>query len=288
VVATTPINPCPTRYSETAGESNSVINLMFLHYDSSELDQHSILLESHLSSDHTPLTVIISLSEEIVQMSKLILTPKSNQESKFIENVILKFKDLDTTSIKDIDKLERVIKQFSTIIDQAWTKNTKISKISKHSKQWWMEDCSHSLNNYRSSRSLKNWKKFKKIIKDTKRSFFNDKIQEVANKSRSLWELMNWIKKRKLPAIKAITHNGQPCLTFDSLWNALHNTFNTALNRQVDLNIINKIEHKLSQNWFPFSKEEFKSAISKCSNASAPGPDKLTWHHLKFIIKHAY
>ena len=136
MVATTPINPCPTRYSETAGESNSVINLMFLHYDSSELDQHSILLESRLSSDHTPLTVIISLSEEIVQMSKLILTPKSNQESKFIENVILKFKDLDTTSIKDIDKLERVIKQFSTIIDQAWTKNTKISKISKHSKQW--------------------------------------------------------------------------------------------------------------------------------------------------------
>ena len=129
-------NPCPTRYSEMAGESNSMIDLMFLCYNSSELDQHSILLESRLSSDHTPLTVIISLSEEIVQMSKLILTPKSNQESKFIENVILKFKDLDTTSIKDIDKLERVIKQFSTIIDQAWTKNTKISKISKHSKQW--------------------------------------------------------------------------------------------------------------------------------------------------------
>ena len=88
------------------------------------------------------------------------------------------------TSIKDINKLERVIKQFSMIIEQAWTKNAKKSKISKHSKQWWTEDCSHSLDNYRSSRSLKNWKKFKKIVKDTKRSFFDDKIQEVANKSR--------------------------------------------------------------------------------------------------------
>ena len=101
-----PTNPCPTRYSKMAGESNSMIDLMFLHYDSSELDQHFILPESRLSSDHAPLTVIIPLSKEIVQMSKLILTPKSNQESKFIKNVISKFKDLDTTSIKDIDKLE--------------------------------------------------------------------------------------------------------------------------------------------------------------------------------------
>jgi len=109
-----PINPCPTRYSKTAGESNSVINLMFLCYDSSELDQHSILLKSCLSSDHAPLTVIIPLSKEFVQTSKLILAPKSDQESQFIKVIISKFKDLDTTSIKDSDKLERVINVVDT------------------------------------------------------------------------------------------------------------------------------------------------------------------------------
>ena len=31
-------NPCSTRYSDTPGESNSVIDLMFLRFDSSELD----------------------------------------------------------------------------------------------------------------------------------------------------------------------------------------------------------------------------------------------------------
>ena len=36
--------------------------------------------------------------------------------------------------------------------------------------------------------------------------------------------------------------------------------------------------------WFPFSKEEFKQAISNCNNSSASGPDKLTWCHLKSII----
>ena len=96
---------------------------------------------------------------------------------------------------------------------------------------------------------------------------------------------MNWIKRRKLPAIKTITYEGQPCLTLDSLWNALHNTFNTAFNQQVDLNVINEIENKPSQNWSLFSKNEFRLAISKYSDSLAPGPDKLTWYHLKFIIK---
>ena len=37
--------------------------------------------------------------------------------------------------------------------------------------------------------------------------------------------------------------------------------------------------------WAPFSKEEFKQVITKCSDSSAPGPDKLLWWHLKFITK---
>ena len=37
--------------------------------------------------------------------------------------------------------------------------------------------------------------------------------------------------------------------------------------------------------WELFSKEEFRQAINKCNNLSAPGPDKLTWHYLKSILK---
>ena len=52
-----------------------------------------------------------------------------------------------------------------------------------------------------------------------------------------------------------------------------------------NISILNKVEHKLSQRWSPFSRTEFKSAISKCNDSSAPGPDKLIWHYLKLIIK---
>jgi len=100
----------------------------------------------------------------------------------------------------------------------------------------------------------------------------------------SPWELMNWVKKRRLPATEAIKFNGSPCLSLESLWNALHKSFNNALHHQIDINILNKIENKPGQPWSPFSSHEFKSALIKCSDSSAPGPNKMSWCHWKLIF----
>ena len=88
---------------------------------------------------------------------------------------------------------------------------------------------------------------------------------------------MNWINKYKLPATKAIKYEGQPCLTPESLWNALHATFNSVLYYQVNTEVLNELRSKPTINWIPFSKEEFKQALIKYNNSSALGPDKLTW-----------
>ena len=95
---------------------------------------------------------------------------------------------------------------------------------------------------------------------------------------------MNWINKRKLPTTKAIKYEGQPYLTLENLWGALHTTFNIALYWQVDTEIFNKLSPKPTIVWAPFSKEEFRQALVKYNNSSAPGPDKLTWKHLKIIL----
>ena len=112
-----PTNPCPTRYSDTAGESNSVIDLMFLQNGLSKLDNHFILPDSCLSSDHAPLSIDIPIFKEIINTSKLTITPKSEQETKFIKDVISNFKMLDTSNIEDIVKLEQVVNQLGLIID---------------------------------------------------------------------------------------------------------------------------------------------------------------------------
>jgi len=225
-----PTNPYPTRYSDTAGDMNSVLDLMFLHSGSSELDSHCILPENRFSLDHALLSIEIPIIEEVVQSSKFTILPKSNQEKAFIDEVISNFKSLNTSNIDDDVKVDFVINQLGCIINQAWKNNAKKSRISKHFKQWWSDECSRALNNYRNSRSLENWKNFKRVIKNVKRSYFDDKIQEIANKRKGPWELTNWINRRKLPATEAIKHNGQLCLSPESLWDALHSTFNTAQN----------------------------------------------------------
>jgi len=101
-----PTNPGPTRFSDTAGESNSVIDLMFLRHGSVELDRHTILSDSRLSSDHAPLSVNIPIFEEIIQSSKFTIPPKSDQEMEFIKDIISNFKSLDTTNIDDSEKLK--------------------------------------------------------------------------------------------------------------------------------------------------------------------------------------
>jgi len=116
-----------------------------------------------------------------------------------------------------------------------------------------------------------------RVVKNIKRLYFDDKIQEISNKRKGPWELTNWINRRKLPATEAIKHNGQPCLSPESLWDVLHSTFNTAQNCQMNIEILNEIDHKSMTQWAPFTKEELKQAIVKCNNFSAPGPDKLSW-----------
>jgi len=76
-----------------------------------------------------------------------------------------------------------------------------------------------ALETYRSSWLLNDWKNFKRIVKISKYEFFDSKI---LNKRKGLWELMNWVKKKKLSVVEAIKYNGNLCLKIEDLWQALH------------------------------------------------------------------
>ena len=279
-----PTNSVPTRYLDNDQSSNLVIDLIFLRYSSEELDNHTIYPEQRLSSDHTSLTITIPIKEQHTHNRKHSITQDSMEEKLFIKDTIKDISTINTSNLSDIKSLENVIDSFTIAIKKAWEKNSKIINISRHSKSWCDINCSRDLEIYRSTRSLANWKQFKKIVKYTKCSFFDQKIQEISNKTRRPQKLMNQIKKRNLPAVKAIKYNNRLCLEINNLWHTLYSTFNLAQDCHVNIKVLNEISDKSPKEWPPFSKEEFTKAIAKCNNLSASRPNKLSQSHLKCII----
>ena len=192
---------------------------------------------------------------------------------------------MNTTSIQDTESLEEVVQHLVTKIEDIWLKHSKTVNITRHSKAWWNEDCHHMLNKYQQTCSLENWKDFKTTVKKSKCTFFDDKIDKIMNKKCSPWELINWVNKCKLSVVEAIQYEGCPCIKLEDLWNALHSSFNSAQAQEVDIYFLNKIPDKTTTEWNPFSKKELIDAIKKCNNSCTPGPDKLTWSHVKSIIR---
>jgi len=96
---------------------------------------------------------------------------------------------------------------------------------------------------------------------------------------------MNWVNKRKLPAIKVIKYNDQLCLEINELWHASHLSFNMAQHCYINEDILNEIVQSLKSIWDSFLEEIFTSTITKCNNSSTSGPDKLSWRYLKHILK---
>jgi len=109
--------------------------------------------------------------DEVVNTSRLSIQQNSKQEVTFVEEVTSIFKNLDTSSISDKPHLENTVNHLNVLINQAWNRHAKQSRTTKHSKQWWNEDCNKSLNEYRTTRSLENWKRFKKVVKTPRDHF---------------------------------------------------------------------------------------------------------------------
>ena len=235
-----PINQVPTRYSDNANNSNSVIDLIFLQNNSLGIISYSIHPDWQLTLDHVPLTVTIPISKKHIPTHKRTLIRNSVEEREFIEEVITSFTKIDTSKISNILELEEIILVWANIVDCSWMKHSKFVNITKCSKSWWNDKCNQDLVIYRFSKNIESWKTFRKTVKQSKREFFDLKILEIANKKRGPWKLMNLVNKRKIPAIKTIKYNGNPCLELEDLWQALHSSFNSAQFQSINKLILNK------------------------------------------------
>ena len=170
------------------------------------------------------------------------------------------------------------------VFSKAWSDNATEKRITRRSEPWWNDTCSETLLQYRDDKTPENWSTFCKATRAAKRKFFNAKIEEIAKTNRRPWDLMEWVKGQKLPPCEAIQYNGQPCHTMPELWDALHNTYNSAADCPCDLSVLDELLDLPAWEWAPFSALELMEALAACSSLSSPGPDHVTWVHLKKIV----
>ena len=147
-------NQVPTRYSDNKHDSNSVIDLMFLCSGSSELDNHLIHPNWHLTLDYAPLTITIPIDEKNINSTKCSIIKDSDEKTSFIKDIITSIRNINISNLLDVSSLDRVINKFTNGVENAWEKNAKVINITKYSKSWWNTNCNRDLKRYRSSKSL--------------------------------------------------------------------------------------------------------------------------------------
>ena len=117
-----------------------------------------------------------------------------------------------------------------------------------------------------------------------KRKFFDEKIYEIALSNKRPQDLINWVRKKFLLAIEAISYENCPCNTLPDLWHTLHNSYNSAEDRSINTHFLNEIPQASTIDWPTFSKQEFREAIAKCSLSSSSGPNYISQRHLKHLV----
>ena len=105
------IQQISTWYADNVNDANSIINLIFLCLNSTEIDNYNILSELHHLLDYAPLTVDISITKEFVQDKCQTIIRNSEEENNFISDLIKANENIDTIIILDKESLKFIVQK---------------------------------------------------------------------------------------------------------------------------------------------------------------------------------
>ncbi|CAA7270783.1 unnamed protein product [Cyclocybe aegerita] len=280
-----PSNHRPMRISPNPNQRSNVLDLVFLA--PSEILISMPRLEHDLQglSDHVPICTDLDIGPEPPGSGRRTIKPGSEAEKSFISDILRDLAAIPVAAPATKDSVEALADAIVTGFLDMWLVHSTASKPTKWSKSWWTDECLEAFGVYQLSCTLADYNKFKKVCKDAKRDFFDEHIAEIATSHKRPWDLMEWVKQRKLPPCEAIRNGNQPCHDMDDLWDTLHGTYNSAWGREYDASVLDELPDEPVREWADFSEHELLSALKGCSNSSAPGPDHVTWVHLKELLK---
>ena len=113
------------QYADNPQDSNFVLDLMFLHPTSEELNNQIILPYLWGPSDHALLSVYIMIEEELIQEKKPAIIKNNIKEKEFINGLISRVGNIDTSNIYSWETLEEIANKFASIVKELWNEDAR-------------------------------------------------------------------------------------------------------------------------------------------------------------------
>ena len=137
--------------------------------------------------------------------------------------------------------------------------------------------------NYTLRRTHDNLWAYNAATKRARQEYFLHKIEQMTI-NNAPWEGVQWTRPQPPPKFSTITNNRAPIPDISTLFDVMHRHFSNAHSRNVLETFLDDIPQLEARSWPPISHKEILDMIIKTSNASTPGPDNVSWHHIKQIV----
>lgn len=260
--------------------------------DPNRISTFWVNLQSRYRGDHAVLTWEFDFL--VNRMGDLTVT--KDQFDDYVESL----HDHLTSIIEDVTNTynaDRTSELINEAFMEAWHSCAQFPDYSKKSKSWWNHDCTLAAKALRAVRAMprhhpqrkdlidQHLKQLRAATRGAKRAYF-DKIIEEASEGADFYKLAQWGKPQKQSAYNVIKdQGGNPVSDPDQLATIFATQYHPPLAPSGEVDIDELCGEPKSMRSFPhISRNELLSAISKCSNNSAPGPDHCGWKALKRLI----
>ena len=116
---------------------NSMINLMFLQYNSTVFHNYYLIFSEHKPLDYVSFIVDINIQEEDYQNVRNILVKDNDKENYFLQELSHILHNTSITNIYTIIDLKSAVNEFMTVTESLWTNYSKYPNITRHFKEQW-------------------------------------------------------------------------------------------------------------------------------------------------------
>ncbi|KAF8674803.1 hypothetical protein AX14_005230 [Amanita brunnescens Koide BX004] len=257
--------------------SFSVIDLCFMSDALAPLNPDIFVnLEGRGRSDHALISLNFGSTEH---WGRRYIPSGEDEEDNFVNDLAKSI--CSRAAILDVEEATSLI---ADDIRSSWDRNSKTPKLGHVSTTWWTVECQIAKDAYLACRTRENQRSYDAATKAARSAFFNRKI-DLMTANDSPWEGVRWTKPRPPPKFSTILKDGQSIPDVETLFNTMHSHFSTsAAESHISWTAINNIPQRPERSFPLISLKELWDALRPTTNSSAPGPDHVTWRHVKLAL----